>query len=85
MIAAHEELESALASSTHDGHTHHEHELEAHGFLGHLLTHMPLLLTKVAVDMPARFAEVGISAPEVALHPRNSEPPFIPPRPSFLT
>jgi hypothetical protein len=84
MVASHDDLTHALTVSTHDESVPHDHDHEAHGFLGHLLSHMPLLFTKAAIVLPAQLVDVEVAALPVASHPRITEPPFVPPRPSFL-
>jgi hypothetical protein len=83
MLASHDELEHVLASGDHDSHPHHDHENDAHGFLGHLLTHMPLIYTETATAAPVQRSAVEGRVLRIALHGRVADPPFIPPRLPF--
>jgi hypothetical protein len=87
MIAGHDELEHGFVSSAHDGNEghHHDHESDAHAFLGHLLGHhLPLHFTRTAPLMPDQRAILDLVVLPASFDPRISEPPFIPPRPPFL-
>ena len=89
LVATHDELEHASAhvvsSQVHDaaGDAQHEHD-DAHGFIGHLLGHLPGFLSAPPIlpkaDLAsAIFIDVAPEVVRVAL-----EPPFRPPRLSFL-
>lgn len=78
MTAGHDELEQALLA--HDHHHDDEENHAAHGFIGHLLTHMPMsvsatmcapLVCGCAVQLPDRIFSFSPGIPE---------PPFRPPR-----
>jgi hypothetical protein len=87
--ATHDELEHASAHAASSGvrndagAAEHEHD-EAHGFIGHLLGHLPACLsappTLPKADLAsAIFIDAACEVARVAL-----EPPFRPPRLSFL-
>ena len=85
LVATHDELEHASAHAASSGvrdaagPAEHEHD-DAHGFIGHLLGHLPGVLsappTLPKADLaPAIFIDVAPIVVHVAL-----EPPFRPPR-----
>jgi hypothetical protein len=85
MLASHDELEHVIAHPAQggDAHHHHDNDNEAHGFLGHLLTHMPLIYADAVTLAPMQRPPVGTGVLRVTLHTRAADPPFIPPRLPF--
>jgi hypothetical protein len=82
MLASHDELEHVFAHSTQGGDAHHphDHDSDAHSFLGHLLTHMPLIYTDAVTLASIQRSPVETGVLRVMLHTRAADPPFIPPR-----
>lgn len=89
LVATHDELEHAFGHPApvpaHDdgGAAEHEHH-DAHGFIGHLLGHLPAFLSAPPIlpkadAAPSIFVEVAAVVRHVAF-----EPPFRPPRHSFF-
>jgi hypothetical protein len=84
-VATHDELEHAVTAMA-DHHVHeadaqaHEDEHEAHGFIGHLLGHMPVFVSACFTVPPSAATSavcdyVAIDWPRI-----SAEPPLRPPR-----
>ena len=85
MIASHEQLEHAGTSLSvlhHEG--DHDDHGDAHGSIGHLLTHMPIHLATSGLFVLTSGGESELLAPQFSLHSSIPEAPFRPPRPLFL-
>ena len=88
MIASHEQLAhagSALPVITYgDDHAGHDDQSDAHGAIGHLLTHMPMDLLATATIRFSPGAECELRALPFSFHDTAAEAPFRPPR-SYLS
>jgi hypothetical protein len=82
LLASHEQIEHERIEHAHAPaalHDNHDHETDAHGHIGHLLTHMPVHISTVTPPAPAPGATPGPSAPSLSTTFRDSEPPHHPP------
>ena len=81
MTVGHEELEQALI--VHDQHPDEDDGHGAHGFIGHLLTHMPMTVSAI-ISAPLHSGSTGQPvARTFSFSPGVPEPPFRPPRVLF--
>lgn len=78
MTASHHELEHALV--THDSEHGDEDHHDAHGFLGHLLTHMPMSISAILTAAPVAPGMSQIPSHQASFSPGIPEALFHPPR-----
>lgn len=99
MVSTHDQLEhisvQLAAEIEHDHHDEgdhdatapaaheHEHE-EAHGFIGHLLGHMPVVMSDDAAVFFPPVLQAHLSAPKTTISFTLLDPPFRPPRNAAL-
>lgn len=62
------------------GHPAHGHDDAAHGQIGHLLSHLPVLSADIPPLLPATSGGVAYPAPLHAVSYADPEPPYKPPR-----
>lgn len=89
-LASHSALAHAdavvVADEAHHDHDHdgagygHDHDDAAHGHIGHLLSHLPVMTADIAPLLPAPAHTVFYPARRCSVTHADPEPPYKPPR-----
>lgn len=82
-VSAHADAVMAAGDVDHghegDGHSH-DHDDAAHGQIGHLLSHLPVMTADIAAALPPTVGGIVYPAHHHAVVYADPEPPYKPPR-----
>lgn len=78
-------LAQGHADHDHDNVGHgHDHEESAHDQIGHILSHLPVVMTSVLMLPPRATGAIAYPARHCAILCADTDPPFKPPRTPFI-